>query len=120
MALVFLGIGTAAQESVSYLSLLNDSIKRRGFSDDITTYSMVSAVYNFSIYLGYNYVIYYNNITNNESKHKLNFRNTIGSAISGVMIEYFGYKTTTFILFIIQFIMVIIENYIGRVKGEGD
>ncbi|XP_054156784.1 MFS-type transporter SLC18B1-like [Oppia nitens] len=85
-SLVFIGLGIASKLVTAFISALHDSIHRRGFPDDISTYGLVSAMFFCACSIGA----------------------FIGPTLGGFLLETIGYRKSTLVILVIDIILVLI------------
>ncbi|CAG2172887.1 unnamed protein product [Oppiella nova] len=88
LSLVFIGLGIAAKLVTAFISALQDSIHRRGFPSDISTYGLVSAMYFSANSIGA----------------------FIGPTLGGVLLDSVGYRSGTFVILFIDAILLMFND----------
>ncbi|XP_054157220.1 MFS-type transporter SLC18B1-like [Oppia nitens] len=84
VSLIFIGLGLASKLITAFISTLNDSINRRGFPDDMSTYGLVSAMYFSANSIGA----------------------FIGPTLGGFLLDTIGYRNSTLVILIIDLILL--------------
>ncbi|CAG2113575.1 unnamed protein product [Medioppia subpectinata] len=85
LSLVFIGLGIASKLVTAFISALHDSIHRRGFADDISTYGLVSAMFFCACSIGA----------------------FIGPSLGGFLLDRIGYRKAILVILVVDIVMVL-------------
>ncbi|CAG2172886.1 unnamed protein product [Oppiella nova] len=89
VSLVFIGLGIASKLVTAFISALHDSIHRRGFADDISTYGLVSAMFFCACSVGA----------------------FIGPSLGGFLLDRIGYRKAILVILIVDILMVFLHSF---------
>ncbi|CAG2116154.1 unnamed protein product, partial [Medioppia subpectinata] len=85
ISLLFIGLGIASKLVTAFISALHDSIHRRGFADDISTYGLVSAMFFCACSIGA----------------------FIGPSLGGFLLDRIGYRKAILVILVVDIVMVL-------------
>ncbi|KAI2810768.1 hypothetical protein BLOT_001932 [Blomia tropicalis] len=85
ISLCLTGFGISAKMVCAFMDAMNDSIKKRGFKNDVSTYGMVSAMFFTSCSIGA----------------------FIGPSIGGFLLDTFDYRRSTLLIFLVDLFLTI-------------
>lgn len=88
-SLVLIGFGMSAKLVCAFMDALNDSIKRRGFRNDVSTYGLVSAMFFTSCSIGA----------------------FVGPSVGGLLLDTLHYRASTVFVIGVDLLMVRSLNF---------